>query len=238
MATTPLVPYYPLSSAEALYQHLDAMGFTLDILPKAIGVKMVSGAARRGSIEWVRILLEGGVDPNYPIADTPLHAACVNSRPVRYATASDNAVCRTKVEIVRLLIEYGAHVNARNDAGMTPLIVATSSGSYEIVKLLLRAGADVPTDISAYFTDTGGDIPVDQRICNLLEEVVKEVTKVTLQKRLATLIILRLRIPVPIERGIAQDILQRPECRVQTLDIDLESIIAHVDRSGQHSSRG
>jgi Ankyrin repeats (3 copies) len=231
MATNSLVASRRPSSAEALYQHLNRMGFTLDTIPQDIGVKLMLGAARRGCIEWIQILLEGNVDPNYPIGDTPLHAACVNSRPMRYTTSSANAVCRTKVEIVRLLIEYGAHVNTKNDADMTPLLVATSSGSYEIVKLLLRVGADVPANISAYFTDTW-DIPVDQRICKLLEEVVEEITKMTMEKRLSMLIILRKRMSVPIEQGIVRDILQRPECRVQTLDIELEPIIARVDRSG------
>lgn len=48
---------------------------------------------------------------------------------------------RPDVEISRLLIEAGADVNHRNDAGVTPLMLAHRSAPH--VELLLAAGADV-----------------------------------------------------------------------------------------------
>ena len=46
-------------------------------------------------------------------------------------------------EIVQLLLEKGADVNARNTAGWTPLLHAAQFSSSEIVELLIEKGADV-----------------------------------------------------------------------------------------------
>lgn len=47
---------------------------------------------------------------------------------------------------VKLLVQHGADVNARNEAGMTPLLVwateGEDTGAVETMKALLRAGAD------------------------------------------------------------------------------------------------
>jgi len=54
-------------------------------------------------------------------------------------------------EIVRLLIEHGADVNAANDFGHTVLYCAGGHGHVETLRLLLEAGADR----DAKFTDKG-----------------------------------------------------------------------------------
>ena len=48
-----------------------------------------------------------------------------------------------RVEVTRLLIANGAHVNETAKDGRTPLIIATKSRSIEIVQILLDGGADV-----------------------------------------------------------------------------------------------
>jgi ankyrin repeat protein len=45
--------------------------------------------------------------------------------------------------IARLLLEYGADIEARDFAQQTPLFVAAKSGSLEVAKLLLSQGADI-----------------------------------------------------------------------------------------------
>jgi ankyrin repeat protein len=44
--------------------------------------------------------------------------------------------------MANLLIQAGADVNASNDLGVTPLMLACTNGSGTIVKALLRSGAD------------------------------------------------------------------------------------------------
>lgn len=61
--------------------------------------------------------------------DRPLHIAC-NAR------ANPNAL-----EDIKELIEHGADVNAQGDRGFTPLHIAITFGTPEVVEVLLKAGA-------------------------------------------------------------------------------------------------
>jgi ankyrin repeat protein len=63
-----------------------------------------------------------------------------------------SAAAARSVTIARLLIEHGAHVNARQgeSGGFTPLMEAALNGHVELVELLLAFGAD-PT-----LRDAGG----------------------------------------------------------------------------------
>ena len=49
----------------------------------------------------------------------------------------------TKSETVRLLIEHGADVTAKDEASSTPLHLASAQGSVKSVRLLIEHGADV-----------------------------------------------------------------------------------------------
>jgi hypothetical protein len=77
----------------------------------------------------VRLLLDHGANPNVVgpgySALTPLHQA------VQYG----------RVEIVRLLVEHGASVEAKNVEGRTPLDFAAKEQRDEIIKLLLEHSA-------------------------------------------------------------------------------------------------
>ena len=55
------------------------------------------------------------------------------------------AIEEGSLEVVKMLIESGADVNARYDEGwkFTPLMFAAEMGDVEIVRLLLESGADV-----------------------------------------------------------------------------------------------
>ena len=47
------------------------------------------------------------------------------------------------VPLMRFLVEQGADINARDTSGYTPLITAAASGSWDNVKYLIEAGADL-----------------------------------------------------------------------------------------------
>jgi len=88
-------------------------------------------AAFFGHTAAVKALLEAGAPVNErgknPMANLPLHAAAAGR----------------KVDIVILLIENGAAVNARQHGGWTALHAAAQNGDANIVHVLIGAGADV-----------------------------------------------------------------------------------------------
>jgi ankyrin repeat protein len=103
-------------------------------------------AAFFGHAETVRLLLDGGADPNAvgtsaqigPVQ--PLHSAAATGR----------------LECARLLLAHGADVNARQGGGFTALHAAAASSDAELARLLLAAGADATAK-----TDDGREPDLD-----------------------------------------------------------------------------
>ena len=84
-------------------------------------------AARANSLKVARILLEKGVLAQGKSDVTPLHIA----------SAQNN------IDMMKLLFEFGAWVDPKDDQGLSPLFMAAESGQYEAVVLLLESGADL-----------------------------------------------------------------------------------------------
>jgi ankyrin repeat protein len=82
-------------------------------------------ASLKGLTEVVRQLVEKGADVNKP-GWAPLHYAATNGH----------------LEIMNLLLENHAYIDASSPNGSTPLMMAALYGSPSAVKLLLEAGAD------------------------------------------------------------------------------------------------
>jgi ankyrin repeat protein len=80
--------------------------------------------------------------------NAPAAALCIaagarlNERGPHGMTALHRAVASLP-GILRLLIERGAAIEARNDAGLTPLALAVNCANYESMQLLISAGANV-----------------------------------------------------------------------------------------------
>src|SRR5262245_30595811 len=104
-------------------------------------------AAAFGNAKQMKLLLESGAD--------------VNARNTFYATAliwaGGDAVKS------RMLIEHGADVNVRTQQGRTPLMVAAKrNGNADLVRLLLKMGADVetPGDTTLIPAAQSGDVEI------------------------------------------------------------------------------
>jgi ankyrin repeat protein len=82
-------------------------------------------AAIKGQLGLCRQLIARDADVNKP-GWTPLH----------YAASTG------KVDVVKLLLEHFAYVDAASPNGTTPLMMAAMYGSTDTVKVLLDAGAD------------------------------------------------------------------------------------------------
>ena len=124
-------------------------------------------AIRNENLYLVVSLLDGGADPNAEdhLGNTALAISCdynkskksylitrelimrganVNKISGNAGDTSLHLACRVRAGgSVKLLLEHGANVNARNVAGDTPLDVASEDGNVKIIKLLIRAGANV-----------------------------------------------------------------------------------------------
>jgi ankyrin repeat protein len=114
---------------------------------------------KTGNFELVRHLPANTIDPNTKDdhGNTPLyyaskhghlnivqelleHNAPVNERNQYSITALH--VCST-AEIARLLIQYGAEIEAREAEDNTPLHYASSTGSADVVQEIINNGADI-----------------------------------------------------------------------------------------------
>lgn len=100
--------------------------------PKALAIPPLFQAVRSHNEKAVAELLKNGADPNERAPDgwMPLHQAMYGD-----------------VEICRLLIAYGADVNARvaepfHSSDFTPLLFAASLGRVDMASVLLQHGAD------------------------------------------------------------------------------------------------
>eukprot|EP00953_Heterococcus_sp_UTEX-ZZ885_P016296 9167-Heterococcus_DN1.PRE.5 len=97
-----------------------------------------------GRVGALKALLAAGADVNgglqagdvLPLNGTPLHAA---------VNANDGKDVATQQQMVKLLLEHGADVDACNCCGQTPLMLAALDGSAEMASMLLAAGASVST---------------------------------------------------------------------------------------------
>jgi ankyrin repeat protein len=88
-------------------------------------------ASKNGHLEIFRLLLE-----NQGADDTRLQN---NGRD----TSLFSAATIGHVDVVRLLLKYGADIHLQSKDGETPLTVASKNGHWEVVRLLLNRGADI-----------------------------------------------------------------------------------------------
>jgi ankyrin repeat protein len=111
-------------------------------------------AALAGDITVMRLLLEHGADPNIPTNSntTALQAAAgINWVVGQTYTESKESL----MEALKLCIEKGGDVNARNSMGLTPVMGAANRGSDDILEFLVKQGAKL--DVK----DNEGRTPTD-----------------------------------------------------------------------------
>ena len=114
-------------------------------------------AIKNNHFNVVKLLIENGADIEIDGDEysTPLCTACgsigeCNLEIAKYLLDKGSKINESlhhssifeHFEIVKLLIQYGADINAQSYRG-TPLHCACSVGNFEIVKLLIENGADI-----------------------------------------------------------------------------------------------
>ena len=140
---------------------------------KENGRPVLAWAAQSGNDEIVSALLAAGADPN--VADTSAgHTALMRAIDTQYEstvkillkakadpnktsldgkTCLDMAVESRKPGIVQALLDSGANVKAVSADGDSPVLLAAQNGmeeSYEIIRILAKAGAPMDQSNAAY----------------------------------------------------------------------------------------
>lgn len=85
-------------------------------------------AALKGQTDIAQALIRRGAEVNKP-GWTPLHYAASNPE-------------RNSIDMVRLLLEHHAYIDAESPNKTTPLMMAAKYGEADVVRLLLEEGAD------------------------------------------------------------------------------------------------
>jgi ankyrin repeat protein len=113
--------------------------------PRIVFATALMRAAFSGDPELVKILLAHGADPHIVSKDneTTLMAAAGTGFINGY---SKGRTAAERLEVVKLLVDLGEDVNAADNYGITPLMVAANMGEIPIIQFLIDKGAD----LSAY----------------------------------------------------------------------------------------
>jgi ankyrin repeat protein len=129
-------------------------------------------AAKKGYAKAVKLLLDNNAD--------------INARDVMDATPLELAMLEDKIEIVHILITYGADLNAKSRSILsTPLHNAAMFGKVEIAKLLLENGADINAKNMYGFT------PLKAAMISLEDENFMKTNNTTPEKQREIIEILR-----------------------------------------------
>jgi ankyrin repeat protein len=105
-------------------------------------------AAMRGNVDACKILLEAGADPNLGALPN-LSPLCllIEARWLADMRLDQKMAAETAVAVLQLLVAHGCDPNGRGEPGkqqssQLPLYVAANYGDHELVKELVRLGAD------------------------------------------------------------------------------------------------
>jgi len=102
--------------------------------------------------EAVRVLLDAGADPNRPLPAGLFGESHEDEPPLPPLYAAIQSGC--PVELVDLLLSYGAGANTAGPDGRSPYRLATSLGRADLIELLRRHGARDDTTVAESFLST------------------------------------------------------------------------------------
>jgi ankyrin repeat protein len=101
--------------------------------------KLLANYSKKGNIVEVTRLLDNGINPNskYKVSYTLDPELMQDATPLHWAAINKHT------ELVKLLLDRGAKINARDVFGFTAMHWAARNGNTELVELLLDRGANI-----------------------------------------------------------------------------------------------
>jgi hypothetical protein len=98
-------------------------------------------ATLNDDVSWMQRLLAEGVDPNWPVSENSMPHNISGFYEAVQASCLHIAVSEQNSEAVRLLLNWGADVNATDKTGQTPLHYACKADAPREADMLMAAGA-------------------------------------------------------------------------------------------------
>lgn len=117
--------------------------------------------AGSGKVAEIRSMLDQGVDPNARTSTGSI-------------TALHRAVEQNQLDVIQLLIERGADINAETSDGTTPLVLAATMGRESVIRLLHAHGAALDHRTQSGSTAlslVAHSVPISPNIVRLLMEL-------------------------------------------------------------------
>ena len=114
------------------------------------GMTALSYASAEGNAEIVDLLLK----PKEDSPDELEYGTIVDERDMDGLTSLMYASQQPQLDIIRLLLEAGADVNAEDNDGWTPIMFAASKKHEEVVKFLIDHGANISVRNNILAQDT------------------------------------------------------------------------------------
>ena len=110
--------------------------------PRIVYATATMRAAFSGDLELVRLLLSAGANPFIVSKDneTTLMAAAGTGFIPGYSKGKSNA---ERLEVIKLLVDFGMDVNEADDYGITALMSAANLGDVPIIQYLIDVGANL-----------------------------------------------------------------------------------------------
>ncbi|MBK9249762.1 MAG: ankyrin repeat domain-containing protein [Ignavibacteria bacterium] len=105
---------------------------------------------------FVKLLLSHGADPSDAEVGDRKHGHWTRFTPLTYSTS----ISKTRLPIVKVLVEAGANINYRDENNFSALSSALLASDYEVVLFLLQKGADYKSVIvdRAKYSETGSKV--------------------------------------------------------------------------------
>ena len=117
------------------FGYLDIVKFLIDNgadieIKDGRGYNALIESVKHGNLDIAAFLIDNEADVNTSISSI-------------FYTALHFAVIKNRLDILELLIQAGANINASDKHGRTPLILAAEFGYADIIQILLDSGANI-----------------------------------------------------------------------------------------------
>ena len=148
---------------------IGSKGVQIDAKGKKDGNTPLHIAARNGNFELAKLLVEHGanIEARNDNTQTPYYLSNRENHKAKAKTDGDTplhiAAHNGKFELVKLLVEHGANIGARNDNNQTPYYLSNRQNHKEISKYLLEKKREVESQTTENISNNANCIICEEK---------------------------------------------------------------------------